>query len=85
MHLDLILRPSKQHCPDLSESERVTGECWGHVGPRPSFEETLVRFDHFCTLIGWSNMEHPGRVEIVGCHLFCGPNKGFTRVLGIRV
>jgi hypothetical protein len=32
------------HCLDLSDSERVTGECWGVVGPRPSFEETLVTF-----------------------------------------
>jgi hypothetical protein len=52
------------------------------VGPRPSFEETLVGFDHFCTSIVWSKMERPGRDEIAGFHLFCGPNKGFTRVFG---
>jgi hypothetical protein len=41
---DLSSRHSKQHCLDLSDLGRVTGECWGPVGPRPSFEETLVRF-----------------------------------------
>jgi hypothetical protein len=25
-------------------------------------------------------MEHLGGVEIMGSHLFCGPNKGFIRV-----
>jgi hypothetical protein len=25
-------------------------------------------------------MERPGGAEIVGYHLFCGPNKGFIRV-----
>jgi hypothetical protein len=33
--------------PDRSDSRRVRGECWGHVFPRLSFEETLVMFDHF--------------------------------------
>jgi hypothetical protein len=31
----------------LCDLGRVTGECWGHVGPQPSFERTLVMFDHF--------------------------------------
>jgi hypothetical protein len=39
------LRPSKQHCLHLSDSGRVTGECWGLVGPRPSFGKTSVNFD----------------------------------------
>jgi hypothetical protein len=30
-------------------------------------------------------MERPGGAEIAGSHLFCGPNKGFTRFLGIMV
>jgi hypothetical protein len=85
-HLKLRSRPSKQCCPGLSDSGRVRGECWGPVGPRPSFQETLVRFDHFWTLMGWSKMEHSGEAKIMGSHLFCGPNKGFIRVfvLGFR-
>jgi hypothetical protein len=66
----------------MSDSRRVIGECWRPVGPQPSFEETLVGFDHFCTSTVSSKMERPGRAEIVGCHLFCGPSKGFTRVFG---
>jgi hypothetical protein len=46
-NLELSLRPLKQSFPDQSDSGRVTGGCWGLVGPRPSFEETLVMFDHF--------------------------------------
>jgi hypothetical protein len=38
--------PSKKHCPDLSDLGRVTSECWGPIGPRQIFEETLVVFDH---------------------------------------
>jgi hypothetical protein len=31
-------------------------------------------------------MDHPGKAEIMGSHLFCGPSKGFIRVfiLGFR-
>jgi hypothetical protein len=53
---------------------------WNFVGPRPSFEETLVGFDRFWPSTGWSKMECPCRAEIVGSHLFCGPNKGFISV-----
>jgi hypothetical protein len=35
---------SKKHYSHLSDSRLVAGECWGPVGPQPSFEETLVRF-----------------------------------------
>jgi hypothetical protein len=51
------------------------------VGPRPSFEETLVKCDHpFWTSTDWSKMERLGGAEILGSHLICGPNKGFIRV-----
>jgi hypothetical protein len=41
------LEAFEAYYPDQSDLGRVTGECWGLVGPQPSFEETLVVFDHF--------------------------------------
>ena len=45
--LEPILRILKQSYPDQSDLGRVIGECWGPVGPRPSFVETVVVFNHF--------------------------------------
>jgi hypothetical protein len=45
--LEVRSMPLKQRYPYLSDSRRVTGECWGHAGPWPSFEEIFVVFDYF--------------------------------------
>jgi hypothetical protein len=41
------VRSLKTNKEEEELSGRVTGECWGPIGPQPSFEETLVMFDHF--------------------------------------
>jgi hypothetical protein len=49
------------------------------VGPRPSFEETLVRFDHFLDFDTLVKKGDPGRAEIVDLTDFAGyvdPIKG---------
>jgi hypothetical protein len=38
----------------------------------------------FGTSTGWSKKEHPGGAEIIGSHLFCGPNKRFIRFFVLR-
>jgi hypothetical protein len=42
------------------------------IGPQPSFEKTLLRFDHVLDFDNWSKMERPDRSEIVDLTYFVG-------------
>jgi hypothetical protein len=58
--LELISRLLKQHCLDLSDSGRVIGECWGLVGPRQIFGETLVSFEGFGPILDFNTLVEVG-------------------------
>jgi hypothetical protein len=54
------------------------------VGGMLALDEVLRKYwsclTTFGTSTGWTKMEHPSKVEIMGSHLFCGPSKGFSKV-----
>ena len=64
--LEVRSMPLKEHYPYLSDSRRVTGECWGHVGPWPSFEEIFVVFDYF---LDFNRLDEDGEPRRSG---YCG-------------
>jgi hypothetical protein len=42
------------------------------LGPRPSFEETLLRLYHLLEFDNWSKMECPNEADIVDLTYFTG-------------
>jgi hypothetical protein len=59
--LDPSLRPLKQSYLDQSDSGRVTGECWGPVGPRPSLRDYWSCLTYFWDFDRLSKVERKSK------------------------